>query len=157
MLFCPEVPVHGLNLAHRLHGDPVKHMKWIIDDIYRAVEALKRWQTWLGIGLISIFVGLAIVVTSYSFQTDAVLIYLHRTVASCQTLSNGTIIAMFFSMIFFAFSAVLTLGEFQRYVDYNRRAAHHQARQSLIWGIVWMTAAISIAVGALVFFTHYCH
>lgn len=131
-------------------------MKWIIDDIYRAVVALKRWQTWLGIGLIGLFVGLAYVVTSYSFQTDAVLIFLHRTAASCQTLSNGTIIGMFFSMIFFTFAAVLTLGEFQRYVDYKRRAAHHQTRQSLIWGIFWMTTAISIAVGTLVFFTRYC-
>ncbi|HLO63785.1 MAG TPA: hypothetical protein VK165_12575 [Azonexus sp.] len=131
-------------------------MKWIVDDILRAIEALKRWQTWLGIGLISIFAGLAYLVTSYSFQTDAVLIYLHRTAASCQTLSNGMIIAMFFSMIFFTFSAVLTLGEFQRYVDYKRRAAHHQARQSLIWGIVWIITAISIAVAALVFFTRYC-
>ncbi|MCG2577317.1 hypothetical protein LZ012_09955 [Dechloromonas sp. XY25] len=131
-------------------------MKWIVDDIYRAVVALKRWQTWLGIGLISTFAGLAYLVTRYSFQTDAVLIFLHRTAASCQTLSNGTIIAMFFSMIFFTFTAVLTLGEFQRYVDYKRRAAHHQARQSLIWGIVWITAAVSIAVSALVFFTRYC-
>lgn len=131
-------------------------MKWIVDDIHRAIVALTHWQTWLGIGLIGLFAGLAYLVTSYSFQTDAVLIFLHRTVASCQTLSNGTIIGMFFSMIFFTFSAVLTLGEFQRYVDYKRRAAHHQARQSLIWGIVWMMAAISIATGALVFFTRYC-
>ncbi len=131
-------------------------MKWIVDDIYRAIEALKRWQTWVGICLISIFAGLAYLITSYSFRTDAVLIFLHRTAASCQTLSNGTIIAMFFSMIFFTFSAVLTLGEFQRYVDCKRRAAHHQARQSLTWGIVWLTAALCIAVGALLFFTRYC-
>jgi hypothetical protein len=131
-------------------------MKWIIDDIYRAIEALKRWQTWLGIGLISVFLGLAYLVASYSFQTDAILIFLHRTAASCQTLSNGAIIAMFCSMIFFAFSAVLTLGEFQSYVEYKRHGAHHQARQSLIWGIVWITVAICIAVGALVFFTRYC-
>ena len=131
-------------------------MKWIIDDIYRALEALKRWQTWLGIGLISVFLGLAYLVASYSFQTDAILIFLHRTAASCRTLSNGSIIAMFCGMIFFAFSAVLTLGEFQRYVEYKQHGAHHQARQALTWGIVWITLAICIAVGSLVFFNSYC-
>jgi hypothetical protein len=131
-------------------------MKWIIDDISRALAQLRLWQTWLVIGLISLFAGLAFLVASFAFRTDAILIFLHRTVGSCQELSNAFIIFMFCGMIFFAFTALLTLGEFQRYFEYKEHAAHYQARQSLIWGIGWAVIATAIAVTALVFFGRYC-
>jgi hypothetical protein len=131
-------------------------MNWIIDDIYRAIVQLKRWQTWLVIGLIGIFAGLAYLLVSFAFRTDDILIYLHRTAGSCRELSNGSIIAMFCGMIFFLFSALLTLGEFQRYFQFKQQAAHHQTRQALTWGIGWAITAIGIAVGALVFFSSYC-
>jgi hypothetical protein len=102
------------------------------------------------------FSGLAYLLVSFSFRTDALLIYLHRTAGSCRELSNGAIIAMFCGMIFFLFTALLTLGEFQRYFEFKQRAAHHQTRQALTWGIGWGITAISIAVGALVFFNRYC-
>ena len=48
-------------------------MKWIIDDIFNALAQLKRWQTWLVLGLISVFVGLAYLISSFAFRTDALL------------------------------------------------------------------------------------
>ncbi|MBS1139082.1 MAG: hypothetical protein H6R13_535 [Proteobacteria bacterium] len=131
-------------------------MNWIIDDIYSAIVQLKRWQTWLVIGLIGIFAGLAYLLVGFAFRTDALLIFLHRTAGSCRELTNGTIIAMFCGMIFFLFTALLTLGEFQRYFQFKQHAAHHQTRQALTWGIVWGLTAVGIAVGALVFFSSYC-
>lgn len=131
-------------------------MKWLIDEISGALSQLKRWQTWLGIGLIGTFAGLAYLVATFAFKTDAILVFMRRTGASCQEMTNGSIIAMFVGMIFFAFSAILTLGEVQRYLQYKQRSAHHQTRQSLIWGIAWGTVAVSIAIGALVFFSQYC-
>lgn len=131
-------------------------MKWLIDEIGGALSQLKRWQTWLGIGLIGSFAGLAYLMAALAFKTDAILVFMHRTGASCREMTNGTIIAMFFGMIFFAFSAILTLGEVQRYLQYKQRAAHHQTRQSLIWGVVWGTVALGISMGALVFFSQYC-
>lgn len=131
-------------------------MKWIIDDILRALAQLRLWQTWLVIGLISLFAGLAFLVGSFAFRTDAVLIFLHRTVGSCQQLSNGFIIFMFCGMIFFLFTALLTLGEFQRYFEFMQRSARYEARQSLLWGIGWGMIAVTIAVTALVFFRQYC-
>jgi len=131
-------------------------MKWIIDDILSALAQLRRWQTWLVIGLISVFGGLAFLISSFAFRTDDVLIFLHRTVGSCQQLSNAFIIFMFCCMIFFAFTALLTLGEFQRYFEYKEHAAHYQARQSLLWGIGWGIIAVTIAVTVLVFFGRYC-
>lgn len=131
-------------------------MKWIIEDISRALAQLKLWSTWLAIGLISLFAGLAYLVGSFAFRTDAVLIFLHRTVGSCQQLSNGFIIFMFCGMIFFLFTALLTLGEFQRYFEFKEHAAHYEARHSLFWGIGWGFTAVAIAVTALVFFSQYC-
>lgn len=131
-------------------------MKWIIEDICRAFAQLKHWQTWLVIGLIGTFAGLAYLVASFAFRTDAVLVFLHRTAGACSELSNGIIIFMFCGMFFFLFAALLTLGEIQRYFEFKQHAAHYQARQSLIWGIVWSIVTIGIAVVALVFFSQYC-
>ncbi len=131
-------------------------MKWLIDDINSALAQLKRWQTWLVIGLISVFAGLAYLIGTYAFRTDALLVYLHRTVGACQELSNGVIIFMFCGMIFFLFAALLTLGEFQRFFEHKQRNAHFQAQQALHWGIGWGLGTIGIAVSALVFFNQYC-
>jgi len=131
-------------------------MKWLIDEISDLLGQLKQWQTWLGIGLVSAFAGLAYLLATYAFRTDAVLVFLRQAGNSCRELSNGTIIAMFCGMIFFGFTAVLTLGEFQRFVEYRQRAAHREASQSLLWGIIWGAVAVGIAVGALVFFKQYC-
>ncbi|MFN4325082.1 MAG: hypothetical protein ACK4FP_04235 [Azonexus sp.] len=131
-------------------------MKWFIDEISALLEQLKQWQTWLGIGLVGAFAGLAYLVATYAFRTDAILVFLRQAGSSCRELSNGTIIAMFCGMIFFGFTAVLTLGEFQRFVQFRQRAAHREARQALLWGISWAAIAVTIALGALVFFKQYC-
>jgi hypothetical protein len=131
-------------------------MKWILEDLSRALEQLKLWQTWLVLGLIAIFAGLAYLVGSFAFRTDAVLIFLNRTVGSCRELNNGSIIFMFCGMIFFVFTAVLTLGELQSYFDLQERKAYYQSRLALRWGIFWGCAAIVIAIAALIFFNQYC-
>lgn len=131
-------------------------MKWIIEDLRRALAQLKRWQTWVIIGLISVFTGLAYLIVSFAFRTDALLLFLHRTAGACRELTNGIIIFMFCGMIFFLFAALLTLGEFQRHFEFKQRGAHYQARQSLFWGIGWGVITIGIAVTALVFFKQYC-
>ena len=94
-------------------------MKWIIEEIYGALLQLTRWHTWLVIGLISIFVGLAYFVGSFAFRTDGILLFLHRTAGACRELTNGVIIFMFCGMIFFGFAALVTLGEFQQYFEYR--------------------------------------
>ena len=131
-------------------------MKWIIDDIKSAFAQLLRWQTWLVLGLISLFALLAYLVGGMAFQTDSIQIYLRHTSSYCQEMTNGVIIAMFCGMIFFLFSCLLTLGEFQQYFVFKHRAAHHQARQSLIWGIGWALFAVVLAVVAIVFLSSYC-
>ena len=131
-------------------------MNWLFEEIYRAIVALRRWQTWLAIGLISTFILLAYMVSQYAFRTDAVLIFLRRTTGSCRELSNGLIIFLFCGMFFFLFSAVLTLGEFQRYLEFRQRGAHRQARQSLYWGVSWGLMAVGVSVAALFFFNQYC-
>lgn len=131
-------------------------MNWILDDIHSAIVQLKRWQTWLILGLISVFAGLAYLISSFAFRTDALLLFLHRTAGACRELTNSIIIFMFCGMIFFLFAAVLTLGEFQQYFEFKQHNAHHQAKKSLRWGVGWGAGTIGIAISALVFFKHYC-
>lgn len=131
-------------------------MKWFIEEISRLVEQLKRWQTWLVIGLITLFAGFAFLVGGFAFRTDGILLYLNRTAGACRELTNGIIIFMFCGMIFFMLTALLTLGEFQRYFQFKQRAAHYQASRALYWGIGWAVTAISISIAALVFFNRYC-
>ena len=131
-------------------------MKWIIDDIKSACAQLQRWQTWLVLGLISLFALLAYLVVGMAFQTDSIQIFLRHTTSYCQEMTNGVIIAMFCGMIFFLFACLLTLGEFQQYFVFKNRSAHRQARQSLNWGIGWALFAISLAIVAIFFFNSYC-
>jgi hypothetical protein len=131
-------------------------MKWIIEDLKTAFDQLKRWQTWLGIGLICLFALLAYLISLYAFKTDSMLMFLRHTAGACREMTNGIIIFLFCGMIFFLFMALLTLGELQQYSVLKQRNAHYQARRSLFWGIGWGTLAIGIAVAALLFFNTYC-
>lgn len=131
-------------------------MKWLTEEVSRLFKQLQRWQTWAVIGMICVFAGLAYSVGSFAFRTDGILLFLHRTAGACRELSNGIIIFMFCGMMFFMLTALLTLGEFQQYVQFKQRAAHYQARRALYWGIGWASVAISISVAALVFFKQYC-
>jgi hypothetical protein len=131
-------------------------MTWINDELSRLAAQLKRWQTWMAIGLISIFSVLAFFVGSLAFRTDRLLVFLHRTSGSCRELTNESIIIIFCGIIFFFFAALLTLGEFQRYVQFRKRAAHFQARRAMLGGIGWGVFAIGLSVSALVFFNQYC-
>ncbi|MBS1143478.1 MAG: hypothetical protein H6R14_884 [Proteobacteria bacterium] len=131
-------------------------MKWFIEEISSLLAELKRGRTWLGIGLIGLFAGLAYLVVTFAFRTDGLLLYLHRTAGACRQMTNEIIIFMFCGMIFFVFFAVLTLGELQRHFQFKQRAAHYQASRALYWGIGWGVVAVSIAVAALVFFNRYC-
>ncbi|MCE1241078.1 MAG: hypothetical protein LWW83_14260 [Azonexaceae bacterium] len=132
-------------------------MKWIIDDIRRALAQLTRWQFWLVVSLLGVFAGLGWLISRYAFRTDNILSYLHLTQGACRTMTNGPIIAMFSCMIFFLLTALLTLGEVQRHIEARRRAAWREMRRSLIWACVWGISALAIGVGALLFFKHNCY
>lgn len=131
-------------------------MTWIIEDIKRTVVQLKRWQTWAGIGLISLFALLAYLVGRHALRTDSVLTYLRVSAHSCREFTNGIIIFLFCGMIFFLFTAVLTLGELQRYFQFRQRGASHQANQAMLWGCGWGFVALAIAIAGLVFFNTFC-
>jgi hypothetical protein len=87
--------------------DPLKTrqkcMQWLINDIKNALAQLGRWQTWLVIGLISLFALLAYLISGFAFKTDAILMSLRHSSGACREMSNGVIIAMFCGMIFFLF------------------------------------------------------
>lgn len=131
-------------------------MNWIIDDLKNALAQLKRWQTWLVIGLLGTFALLAYLVGKVALKTDALLSFLRHTTGSCRQLTNLNIILLFCGMIFFFFSAVLTLGEIQRYIEFRQRGADYQARQAVFWAIGWGSVTIGIAIAALVFFNSFC-
>lgn len=133
-----------------------KFVQELSKEIAFAIAALKRWQTWLALGLIAMFSGLAFMVARMAFQTDSVLIYLHYTTLSCREMSNGPIIFLLCGMIFFVFLGVLTLGEFQQYLEFKRHNAHTQARRAMNWGFTWAGLAIAISAASLIFFNIYC-
>lgn len=131
-------------------------MKWLIDEISKGLRQLQRKETWLVIGLLSLFGVLAYLISSYAFRTDSMLIFLRHTAGACRQMTNGTIIALFCGMIFFLFTAILTLGEMQRYFEFKTRGANRQAKSALLWGLGWGGFAVTLAVSALVFFNNFC-
>jgi len=130
--------------------------KWIIDDIKRALAALKRGETWLVIGMITGFSLLGWLVLQFALKTDSVLRHLHYSASACREMSNGPIIFLFCGMMFFLFATVITFGEIQRYFHFKERGAHYETRQSMRNGIIALLCALAIALGALIFFNTYC-
>lgn len=131
-------------------------MKWILDDIRSALAELKRGSTWLVIGLIALFGLLAYAVFHFAVKTDSVLRTLKFTMASCREMTNGPIIFLFCGMIFFLFSAAVTLGEVQRYYVFRNRGSTREAAQAMKHGFGWGAFAISLAIGGVTYFKINC-
>lgn len=131
-------------------------MKWIVDELGRLAAELKRKETWIGIGVISLFTVLAFLIVSFAFRTDSVLLYLHHSVVACREMTNGTIIFLFCCMMFLMFFIVLTLGELQRYFNFRDMQANRDAEQALKGGLIWGGVAIATAMAMLIFFNMYC-
>ena len=131
-------------------------MKWLFNDIWRALQPLKRIETWMVIGILALFFGLSYLVAESAFRTDSILQFLRHSSASCRELTNGPIIFLFCGMIFFILAAVVTLGEIQSFQKHQRLGAEHARKDALIHAAFWGTVAICIPSAAIYFFKHYC-
>lgn len=132
-------------------------MTWIIVEFKRGLAQLRRWQAWAAIVLLGFFGMLAYQVGRMALWTDSILTYLRVSTHPCRQLTDGMIIALFCGMIFFFFSAVLSMGEVQRYIQLNQRGTTYQARRALASGAGWGALAMAIAVAGLYFFSTTCH
>lgn len=132
-------------------------MKWIIDDIKEGWSELKRGETWLVIGLLVAFSVVTFLIIRFAFRTDALLSYLGVAGGHCRQMNNTTIISIFSAMIFFALTAVLTLGEIQQHLAAKRRGARQLAEKSKRWAFIWGGIAFSLAAGALTYFNLNCY
>lgn len=131
-------------------------MKRLLEEILEVLAELRRWQVWATTLLIAGFALLAFLVGMYAMKTDAVLTFAHLTTGYCPTLNNATIIAMFTGMIFFIFSALLTLGEVQRLFEMRQRGRHQDAAAATKWAFFWGFLALFISLSALSYFMKYC-
>lgn len=134
----------------------VNFFRELADEFLDALAQLRRWQTWAALGMLGLFGLLAFIVARFAFRTDSILIFLRYNASACREMSNGPIIFLFCGMIFFTFSAALTLGEFHQYLDLKRHRAHAQASGALRSSFAWAAFAIAIAIAALTFFETYC-
>lgn len=132
-------------------------MKWIINDIREAWAELKRWETWMIIGLLLAFSVLTYLILRFAFRTDAILSYLGVAGGYCMTMSNQAIIGIFSGMVFFALTATLTIGETQQFFLARKRGAHHLAQKALRGAILWGIVALAIAIAALTYFNINCY
>ena len=132
-------------------------MKWIINDIKEAWKELHRGETWMVIGLLVLFSVLTFLIVRFTLRTDALLNSLGVSSGHCRLMSNKTIIAMFSCMVFFALMVVLTLGEMRQYFIAKARGARQLAKKSQRWTIVWGGSALSLASGALIYFSQNCY
>ncbi len=131
-------------------------MSWIIAEFKHALAQLQRWQTWAVIFLLGFFGVLAYHLGRMALWTDSVLTFLRVNTHSCRQLTDGIVIALFCGMIFFLFTAVLSMGEVQRYIQFTQRGATYQARRALASGIGWAALTAVIAIAGLYFFSTTC-
>lgn len=131
-------------------------MHWLVRDLKEVLNQFKTPEFWISLLLIAFFSWLTYLLIHFSFLTDNILLDTRNNSARCRPLNNGSIIFLFSSMVFFAFSAILMLGELQRYMDLKGQKALRQASRSLLLGIVWGIISTAIATGVLIFFDSLC-
>lgn len=131
-------------------------MKWFLNDLKAALAELKHGATWLVIGLIAAFGLFAFIIAHFAFQTDSLLRYLHISVSGCRELTNGPIIFLFSSMIFFILTVITTFGEIQRYCFFRAHKKAREAKRAAIYGVVWGSVATGIFAATLTFFKFNC-
>lgn len=131
-------------------------MNRTFDDLKHAWRQLKCWQTWLTLGLVALFLGLAWLIGKLAFGSDALQILLGHSATSCRELSHGAIVLVGCGMVFFAFAALLTLAEIRRWLAFRRRGAHAEAASTLTCMVGWSLILLTVAAAALFFFARYC-
>ena len=114
----------------------------------------KTAEFWIAIMLIAFFSVLAYFLVHYAFLTDNILIDTQG--ARCMPLNNRSVLFLMFSMIFFAFTAVLMLGELQNYFNFKGEKDEKNATKSLAFSAAWGFVSTGLATGVLIFFSRIC-
>lgn len=135
-----------------------RNFGWIRDDFHSLVEDLKKPDTWVGIGLVTLFFGLAIYVFRVALRSDTMLRALHPGItAICRELGENAIAFLFFGMIFFGLTALATLGEFVSFLDSKRRRDEYGRSQALRGLAGWGFVALAIGLAAAIFLDSRCY
>lgn len=134
----------------------VRHFGWIADDFRHMIAQLKKVETWVLLGILTIFFLLAFFATRLALCSDAMLRALHPAMAFCREMGNSGVVLMFFGMIFFGLTVLATLGEFFSYIDSKRQQDHYNARQALKSTAGWGAAALTIGLAVLFFLDSRC-
>ena len=114
----------------------------------------KTSEFWIALMFIAFFGVLSYFLVHYSFLTDKIVIDLRG--ARCLPLNNRSVIFLFFSMVFFAFTALFMLGELQNYFNFKSEHDNKNASKSLAISAVWGFISTGIASGVLIFFSSIC-
>ena len=114
----------------------------------------KTSEFWIALMFIAFFGVLSYFLVHYSFLTDNIVIDLRG--ARCLPLNNRSVIFLFFSMVFFAFTALFMLGELQNYFNFKSEHDNKNASKSLAISAVWGFISTGIASGVLIFFSSIC-
>lgn len=114
----------------------------------------KTSEFWIALMLIAFFSVLSYFLVHYSFLTDNIMIDLKG--ARCLPLNNRSVIFLFFSMVFFAFTALFMLGELQNYFNFKGDTDIKNANKSLTLSAVWGFISTGIATVVLIFFNRIC-
>jgi len=134
----------------------VRNFGWIRNDVRELFGQLKKGETWVLIGILSVFFLLAFFATRFALRSDVLLRALHPSASMCRELGENAIAFLFFSIFFFGLTALATLGEFVTYIDAKRRHAHYNARGALKGTAGWGAAALVIGLAVVIFLDSRC-
>ena len=118
---------------------------WIVEDLERLANQLKKPDTWILIGMLLVFGVLLVVVVYFLLRFDASLQLRHISMISCREIGDLQGVALVFAGMAFVMTITVALGEFANYTDEKRLNAERgasSARSALI------LAAVATAVGA---------
>ena len=133
-----------------------RNFGWIRDDTRHLVEALKKPETWITIGLVVGFGAIAWGIARVALLSDTMLRAVHPGMVICREQDNTSISVLFFTCLFFVLGALATVGEFFNYLEAKRHKAQFAAKKSLITMGIWGGLALALGFGTLLFLEARC-
>jgi hypothetical protein len=148
--------VEGARIAVLRQSWFKENFGWIADDFRRLMVQLGKPETWILIGIMTLFGAMAYFSFQLALRMDFMLRLRHMSQVACRDIENGATAILFFGTTFFALTISMVFGEFARHLDYKRRNALAHARNAAWLCLGWGAFATIIGLGMIFLLQSHC-
>lgn len=128
---------------------------WFADELSLLWAQLQKRDTWILIGMLTMFGALAALTIYSLLRFDATMKLRHLSMITCQDIGNLQTAGLYFGGFAFAMAMVVAFGEFANYTDekrHDKKSSMNSARSAIILAML----ATAVGAGILLFLNQLC-